>query len=99
MDEDLDVARFPPRLDEIAAILESAEPVLAPGMYSKVLERICGATDDSQEVEQYDGTLGVTVAFVGARQRPVGQLQWNENLAATFTTLARCRVKDGLAGH
>ena len=53
--------------------------------YSAILESICGASDDSQPVEQYDGTLGVAQAFVNAHQRPVGQLQWNANLGTIYT--------------
>ena len=52
--------------------------------YRRVLETICGVTDDSREVEQYRGTLGVTAEFVAARQGPVAQVQWNDNLGATF---------------
>lgn len=33
----------------------------------------------------YDGSLGVTTAFVDTHQGPVGQLQWNSNLAAIYT--------------
>lgn len=47
-------------------------------------ETICGPGDDSQPVEQYDGTLGVTKQFVDDRERAVGQLQWNNNLAAIY---------------
>jgi V8-like Glu-specific endopeptidase len=53
--------------------------------YAIILESICGATDDSQPVEQYNGALGVTQAFVNANQRSVGQIQWNDNLGASFT--------------
>ena len=53
--------------------------------YPMILETICGATDDSQPVEQYDGTLGVTVAFVSNHERAVAQVQWNNNLAAIYT--------------
>jgi V8-like Glu-specific endopeptidase len=49
------------------------------------IRSICGGIDESQPVEQYDGTLGVTRAFVAAHQRPVGQLQWNDNLARIYT--------------
>jgi V8-like Glu-specific endopeptidase len=35
---------------------------------------ICGTTTDWQPVEQYNGTLGATVAFVNAHQAPVGQM-------------------------
>jgi V8-like Glu-specific endopeptidase len=52
---------------------------------SSILESICGTADDSQNVEQYDGTLGVTTAFVNAHQASMGQVQWNANLAATYT--------------
>ncbi len=54
--------------------------------YTTLLESICGATDDSQPAEQYDGTLGVTTAFVAANQPSVGQLQWNNNLSSLYTT-------------
>lgn len=53
--------------------------------YAGLIETICGATDDSQPVEQYNGTLGVTQVFVGQHQAAVGQIQWNANLAAIYT--------------
>ena len=53
--------------------------------YAALLEDICGAKDDSQPVEQYDGTLGVTTAFVAARQSAACQAQWNSNLASIYT--------------
>lgn len=53
--------------------------------YAVIIETICGATDDSQPVEQYDGTLGVTQAFVNSHQKAVGQIQWNDNLATIYT--------------
>ena len=48
------------------------------------IESICGGIDDSQPVEQYDGALGVTQEFVKQHQAPVGQLQWNDNLASIY---------------
>lgn len=48
-------------------------------------ESICGLTDDSQDVELYDGSLGVTVEFVRSFSPPVGQLQWLDNLKSLFT--------------
>ena len=54
-------------------------------VYAMLLESICGATDDSQPVEQYDGALGVAQAFVAGHQSAVAQVQWNDNLAATYT--------------
>jgi len=75
---------FPPHLD---IVRKESGLELAPGdeeTYSSILESICGATDDSQPVEQYDGSLGVSTAFVSANQRAVGQLQWNNNLASIY---------------
>jgi V8-like Glu-specific endopeptidase len=48
------------------------------------IESICGGIDESQDVELYDGTLGVTTSFVNDHERPVGQLQWNNNLASIY---------------
>ncbi len=61
---------------------EGVEPA---ELYAEALESICGATDDSQAVEMYNGTLGVPVAFVNTHQRAVAQVQWNDNLAALYT--------------
>ena len=93
MTDDFDLGLFPPRPELISARAEetgaSAQPLderaLEPATYSELLESICGTADDSQDVEQYDGTLGVSAAFVNARQRPVGQVQWNTNLASIYT--------------
>lgn len=49
-------------------------------------ESICGATDESQDVELYDGTLGVPVDFVNRFSPPVGQLQWLNDLPQRFNT-------------
>jgi len=49
------------------------------------IESICGATDDTQDVELYDGTRGVTRAFVDTHERAIGQLQWLDDLAARFS--------------
>jgi V8-like Glu-specific endopeptidase len=48
------------------------------------METICGAEDDSQPVERYDGSLGVSTAFVDKYQRPVGQLQWDDDLGSRY---------------
>lgn len=53
-------------------------------MYSRLVESICGVTDDSQPVEQYDGTLGVTRDFADAHEEAVGQIQWNDNLGDIY---------------
>ena len=65
---------------------ESAEGAEGPDDYGMILETICGTVDDSQAVEQYDGTLGVTRAFVDAHQSAMAQVQWNTNLASVYTS-------------
>lgn len=52
--------------------------------YTVVLETRCGIADDSQPVEKYDGSLGVSVAFVQQHQAAVAQVQWNADLADKF---------------
>lgn len=47
-------------------------------------ESQCGTTLDFQHVEQYDGTLGPSIGFVADHQGPVGQIQWNSNLATIY---------------
>lgn len=66
--------------------LEAAESATADGDdYGFLLESICGVRDDSQPVEQYDGSLGVAAAFVAAHQAPVCQVQWNSNLGSIYS--------------
>jgi V8-like Glu-specific endopeptidase len=79
----LDNALYPPRLD-LMALPESVLRGAGPD-YSDMLESICGVVDDSQAVEQYDGTLGVTRAFVDAHENQAVQVQWNDNLGSVFT--------------
>ncbi len=79
----LDDALFVPRLDRLALSLESMEG--AGPNYQEIFESICGVADDSQEVEQYDGTLGVSTAFVNQREPMVAQVQWNAGLGAVYT--------------
>lgn len=63
--------------------MEATTEGAGPGdLYQAIIESQCGTTDDSQPVEQYDGTLGVSQAFVTTRQASVGQLQWDDNLAS-----------------
>jgi V8-like Glu-specific endopeptidase len=78
----LDNPLYPPRLD-LLSLPESASRVTGPS-YRDVLESICGVKDDSQAVEGYDGNLGVTKQFVAAHERPVVQVQWNDDLATVF---------------
>ena len=81
-----DEGLFPPLPEEVERLLEGfAAGAVPDDLYTAMLESQCGVTDDSQPVEQYDGTLGVTRAFVDAHQPMVGQLQWNNDLAAIYT--------------
>jgi len=52
--------------------------------HSAMVESICGVADDSQAVEQYDGTLGVTQAFVAANQSRICQVQWKSDLNSRY---------------
>lgn len=54
-------------------------------LYPDILETLCGVADDSQAVEQYNGMLGVPIAFVNARQSAACQVQWNNNLASVYS--------------
>jgi V8-like Glu-specific endopeptidase len=75
---------FPLHIDTVRKVSKLELNAGDEETYSMLLESICGTTDDSQPVEQYDGALGVTTAFVAAHQSPVGQLQWNNNLASIY---------------
>lgn len=44
------------------------------------LESVCGGTDNSKDVEFYDGSLGPSVEFVRTQQPSTGQIQWNADL-------------------
>ena len=74
---------FVPHIEDvkIAAVRMAADG----DEYALLIESICGVTDDSQPVEQYNGMLGVTTAFVAAHQAPACQVQWNANLASIYT--------------
>src|SRR5215217_2858789 len=75
---------FPPHPEDFEEFLEGPT---APDEvdYEALYESQCGAADDSQAVEQYDGTLEVTTDFVSVQQRPVGNIHWNDNLSTIFT--------------
>src|SRR4051794_32506437 len=75
---------YPPHPEEIESSLSLTVPS-TEDEYTRIIENQCGVADDSQPVEQYDGTLGVDINFVNARQGPAGQLQWNNNLATIYT--------------
>ena len=76
---------FPPPMEEIREITALEFELEDADAYAALIETICGVADDSQPVEQYNGTLGVTIAFVNGHQSAVGQLQWNNNLGSIYT--------------
>lgn len=47
-------------------------------------ESFCGI-DDSQEVEKYNGQLGVSKEFVDKHQKNVGQIQWKDKLKDKYS--------------
>jgi hypothetical protein len=49
------------------------------------IESICGNRDDTQDVEDYDGSLGVPREFVDTHEPRIGQLQWLEDLHDRFS--------------
>lgn len=55
----------------------------------KSLESQCGQVNESQDVEIYDGTLGVTVAFVNEHQGPVGQTMRGTSRSCSGTLIAQ----------
>jgi len=81
----------PPNLDDLIRRRDALafEQKLVDAEIERVaLESICGHTDDTQDVELYDGTLGVTRQFVADHERPVGQLQWLADFPARFPSPA-----------
>ncbi|NJM35174.1 MAG: trypsin-like peptidase domain-containing protein [Rhodomicrobium sp.] len=69
------------RRDALAYELELIDAELE----ETALESICGHKDDTQDVELYDGTLGVSREFVDRHEPAIGQLQWLDDLAARFS--------------
>tara|TARA_B110001450_G_C17659278_1_gene496517 strand:- start:837 stop:2129 length:1293 start_codon:yes stop_codon:yes gene_type:complete len=57
---------------------------IPPSLDESTIRSICGITTDWQDVESYDGRLGPTIDFVNTHQGAVGQVRWNNNLAAMY---------------
>ena len=72
---DGDEVLFPLRPEVLEGLMKSRSTTAARASYEAILESQCGSADDSQPIEQYDGTLGVSTEFAAAHERPVGQLQ------------------------
>ena len=62
------------------------------------IDTICGEEDESQQIEQYDGSLGVTVDFVKFHQTKVGQVQWNDNLHEKYTNPGNLNGRRWMSG-
>lgn len=80
------IALFPRRqlLRAGAALLASLAGLARTGRSRSASASICGF-DTSQDVELYDGSLGVTTAFVAAARGPVGNLRWSGDLVKRYT--------------
>ncbi|MEM9433682.1 MAG: serine protease [Pseudomonadota bacterium] len=80
----------PVLIPDLSKIAKLAEKMAKESLSSDRLEwkdlreTICGTTDDSQPVEQYDGSLGVSQSFVSNNESPVGVLRWHSNLASIY---------------
>jgi hypothetical protein len=62
-------------------VADAAEPDFAGQEYGLPFfgirpESLCGTVDDLQDVERYDGSLGVPVDYAGANNGSTVQLQW-----------------------
>ena len=65
---------FPPKEFDPAEFGLSEDVRVNPQVIDlHTIETQCGLTNQAQNVETYDGTLGVPVAFVNQHQRAVGQ--------------------------
>ncbi len=80
---DLASSSFRGLLDHRCAVTHSLGLVDAQIEYT--LYDLCGTLDDPQDVETYDGTLGVSREFVGMHEGPVGQLVWLDDLPQRFS--------------
>ncbi len=58
---------------------------------------VCGTTNEQQDVEAYDGTLGVTKAYVATYEKPIVQLQWLD--ARSIRRAVRGRDPGNVAGE
>jgi V8-like Glu-specific endopeptidase len=80
---------------EIAALRGASKPGVH---YKELVETQCGVTDDSQDVERYNGTLGVTPSFVASHQAPVAIIRLSNGAPlCTGTLISRTLLLT--AGH
>lgn len=69
------------RRERIRAELDKLDSLIE----HSAIKSICGNADESQHVERYDGSLGVSRSFVDQHSPAIGQLQWSPYLYRTFT--------------
>ena len=63
-------------------ILSACAPEAAPS--DADLQSSCGRSSRLQDVELYDGSFGITTAFVSRHRLAVGLLRWKSDLAARY---------------
>lgn len=68
--------------------LASLIPLLSPALSVADSQSLCGVVD-WQDVEQYDGTLGVSIEFVNEHESPVGNIAFNDPLPGSDLAGAR----------
>ncbi|HEY3253266.1 MAG TPA: trypsin-like peptidase domain-containing protein [Polyangiaceae bacterium] len=70
----------------IAVLACRAIAACAPdaGLADADLQSLCGRSSKLQDVELYDGKLGVPTAFVNRHRLAVGLLRWKSDLAARY---------------
>jgi hypothetical protein len=77
-----------PGLTVVSLVCRSISGLVARQMAAEdgdICETPCGTSDDSQPVQQYEDSLGVTRAFVDAHQTAVEVQRWHTNLASIYT--------------
>lgn len=65
---------------------EGIDDVPVAELSQKLEETQCGPSPDFQQVEQYNGSDGVTVDWVTRKQSAVAQIQWKSDLASRYTS-------------
>jgi V8-like Glu-specific endopeptidase len=80
------LAREPSRRQVVRGFCAAIVAGMTSGRRSggEALAAICGGIDTSQDVELYNGSLGVTRELVAAREAPVGQLRWDADLLERY---------------
>ena len=90
MRRDMDAPRLAHMGIEVSSIKASANEYPPAYVTADILESLCGLEDESQPVEQYDGTLGVQRQFVDQHQSKVAQIQWNNDLRSKYSESWKC---------